>query len=493
MFEKIKEGVRQRMRSFLHIEPAQSYSLTVNELVDFRTNAFLNNLWYRGDSYELEQIYKQVPYQNNSFWGSTPTQGIEIRKIHTGLPETIVNTLTSIIIDDINTIKLDNEAKQEVWKQIEKENNFKDLIEDAINKTLVVGDGAFKISLDSDMSENPIIEFFSADRIRVVRRRGRVSAIVFITKYVYKNKSYTLEEEYGYGYINYSLFSGDKEVPLTTIPDTKELKDITFPKELMMAELLYFYKSDKYEGRGKSIYDAKRDNFDALDEAWSQWIDALRAGRTKTYIPESLIPRDKNTGKLLKPNAFDNRFIKIEDSVNENGQDKIDVEQPIIPHDSYLTTYANALDLCLQGIISPSTLGIDGNKIKDDTATAQLGREKVTMYTRGKVIDALQEVLPRMISKVFQVINVKNNEPIEDIVVDVPFGEYNSPAFDAVVDTVSKAKTGGVMSIDTCVEELYGDSKDETWKKEEVARLKAEQGITEVEEPTLGSDVIATE
>lgn len=493
MFEKFKEGVRQRMRSFLHIEPAQSYSLTVNELVDFRTNAFLNNLWYRGDSYELEQIYKQLPYQNQSFWGSVPTKGIEIRKIHTGLPETIVNTLTSIIIDDINTIKLDNKAKQEVWKQIEKENNFKDLIEDAINKTLVVGDGAFKISLDSDMSEHPIIEFFPADRIRIVRKRGRVTAIVFITKYVHKNRPYTLEEEYGYGYIDYRLFNGDKEVALNTIPDTKDLKNITFPKELMMAELLYFYKSDKYEGRGKSIYDAKRDNFDALDEAWSQWIDALRAGRTRTYIPESLIPRDKNTGKLLTPNAFDNRFIKIEDSANENGQDKIDTEQSLIPHDSYLTTYANALDLCLQGIISPSTLGIDGNKIKDDTATAQLGREKVTMYTRGKVIDALQEVLPRLITKVFQVINVKNNEPIEDIVVDVPFGEYNSPAFDAVVDTVSKAKTGGVMSIDTCVEELYGDSKDEAWKKEEVARLKAEQGITEVEEPTLGSDVIATE
>ena len=30
---------------------------------------------------------------------------------------------------------------------------------------------------------------------------------------------------------------------------------------------------------------------------------------------------------------------------------------------------------------------------------------------------------------------------------------------------------------------MWGDSKDEAWKKEEVARLKAEQGIAEVEEP----------
>ena len=36
---------------------------------------------------------------------------------------------------------------------------------------------------------------------------------------------------------------------------------------------------------------------------------------------------------------------------------------------------------------------------------------------------------------------------------------------------------------DSRVEELYGDSKEEDWKKEEVARLKAEQGIAELEEP----------
>ena len=33
------------------------------------------------------------------------------------------------------------------------------------------------------------------------------------------------------------------------------------------------------------------------------------------------------------------------------------------------------------------------------------------------------------------------------------------------------------------MEELYGDSRDEEWKQEEIARLKAEQGIAEVEEP----------
>lgn len=36
--------------------------------------------------------------------------------------------------------------------------------------------------------------------------------------------------------------------------------------KFIMAVPLLFYKSAKYKGRGKSIFDAKIDNFDALDE-----------------------------------------------------------------------------------------------------------------------------------------------------------------------------------------------------------------------------------
>jgi hypothetical protein len=43
------------------------------------------------------------------------------------------------------------------------------------------------------------------------------------------------------------------------------------------------------------------------------------------------------------------------------------------------------------------------------------------------------------------------------------------------------------MSIERTVEELYGDSLDEHCKEEEIARLKAEQGIQELEEPGINT------
>ena len=65
------------------------------------------------------------------------------------------------------------------------------------------------------------------------------------------------------------------------------------------------------------------------------------------------------------------------------------------------------------------------------------------------------------------------NQPMEEVKVNIPFGEYANPSFESQVETVTKGKQGGVMSIEAAVEELYGDSRDEEWKAEEVRRLKA--------------------
>lgn len=250
-----------------------------------------------------------------------------------------------------------------------------------------------------------------------------------------------------------------------------------------MAVPMMFYKSARYKGRGKSIFDAKIDNFDALDEAWSQWMDALRKNRTKEYIPENMLPRNPYTGKVLKPNAFDNAYISTEASMKEGQTNKIDLVQGNIPHESYLATYITALDLCLQGIMSPSTLGIDVKKL--DNAEAQREKEKATLYSRNNIVGQLQKVLPKLVDIVFKAMDTFHKTPIKDIDIDVTFGEYANPSFESQVETVSKAKQGGIMSIEVSVDELYGDTKDDEWKQEEIARLKAEQGISDMEEPAL--------
>ena len=469
------------MRSFLRIQEAQTTSFNIQESMNYETNVFKNKIWYRGDSYELEQLYKQLQNNNFSFWGSVPTVGMEIRKIHTGLPKIIVNKLADITLTDLNDISFEDRSLNETWEAIVKENKFYKLLDRSTKKVLVAGDGAFKISFDSNISKYPIIEFYDGDDIEIVYERGRMKEIIFNTVYKHNTKVYNLKETYGYGYITYKLFINNNEVPLSSIPQTSDLADVTFDKSFNMAVPFMIYESEKWEGRGQSIFDGKTDNFDSLDETWSQWIDALRAGRAKTYIPDDLLPRDIKTGEIMKPNYFDNRFIQTDKSMKENADSKITTEQPGIPTESYLQTYVTALDLCLQGLISPSTLGIDNKKL--DNAEAQREKEKTTLYSRQAIIDALTEMLARLVDVIFKAYDTSLNQSISDLEVEISFGEYASPSFEAVVETLSNPNTP--MSIEAKVEEMWGDSKDEEWKEEEVRRIKEQTGIVTMEEPSI--------
>lgn len=489
------ENVKSGVRSWLNIQPANPTQISITETLDFAGNAIKNRIWYRGDSGELAQLYKQLGSSRQTFWGAVSSPGMEINKLHTGIPALIVDTLKNIALTGLNDFEFKNKTDEDIWKEIDKENKMKKKFGTAIKDVLSIGDGAFKVTFDKLVSDYPIIEFYSGDEIEFIMNRGRISEIEFKTSYKHKTKEYVLHEYYGYGYIKYKLTLDGKEVPMDGIPQTKGLQDVAFSEytedqgevktkgKYMLAVPVMFFDSSKWKGRGQSIYDKKTDSFDSLDEAWSQWMDALRAGRSKEYIPESLIPRNPDNGEVMKPNAFDNRFIKTDADMTENAKNEISLQQPQIPHESYLATYITALDLCLQGIISPSTLGIDVKKL--DNADAQREKEKATLYTRDAIVDALTEDLKELISVSIMAYREFTspgavNEPVE---VDVSFGEYANPSFESQIETVGKGKQQGIMSIEACIDELYGDTKDEDWKKEEIARLKAEQGIAEMEEP----------
>lgn len=484
-------GIIEKIKNKFTIKAPQSIQIDIEQLTNFEGHTFINKIWYRGDSGELHQLYKQIHdliENDDNFWSSVPSKHSSIRKIHTGLPAMIVDTLADISTDDLDSIEVGE--RQEEWDQIDKENKIKELVRDAVAITLWSGDGAFKWSIDTEISKYPIIEFYPADRVEYEYERGRLIAIIFKTAKKVKGKKYELRERYDNKGITYKLFNEDKqEVDINKVLDEEDVKKyqpVINKAAFMMAKQLMFRKSQKFEGRGKSLFDGKLNNFDAYDEVWSNWMLAVRKGQIKEYIPDCYVPRDPTTGMLLKANDFDNAYV-VGSDMSENAKNTIMTTQGQIQHEALLSSYITALDQCLQGLISPSTLGIDTKKL--DNAEAQREKEKTTLYKRNQIVEVLEETLKDIVNITFKVYDNMNKTPIKETEATITFGGYANPSFEAQVETVGKAATTGIMSVEARVDELWGDTRDEKWKAEEIKKIKEEQGIVELEEPAINQDI----
>lgn len=492
----IMDKAKQAIRAWLAIEPASDEgAITIRQPLSFDAYVLRNRIWYRGDASEIEQFFKAAgtgsetdTVNQSRFWASVSTN--PIRKIHLDIPTQIVNRLSDIVVSDFAGFEIPDKDSEELWEEIATENKWQRFAKKSVDEALVTGDGAYKISVDPALSKYPIIEFYGADRVSFVSKRGRLQEVVFHTLYKNEHDRFRLDEHYATGSVKSELFKlGTREetlVPLTSIPETELiLPSVTFTGDVMLAVPVQFTESAIWTGRGASILGTKTEAFDALDEVVSEWWDDFRKGRVKQFLPESMFPRDPNTTKLLRPSAFDDIFVATKDTMMEDGKmPGLFTYQPDIRSEAYLAGYAQALDMCLQGIISPSTMGIDMKKT--DNAEAQREKEKATLWTRANIIDALSEAWPALVkAALVAAANMANKAP-KDLEITCTFGEYSSPSFDQQLESMGVAAQWNLLSIEQTVEELYGDTKDDAWKKIEVQRLKELRGIMTVDEPGIG-------
>lgn len=472
----IPDRLREWFLRLFRMDPAQPRQITVQEHLTYEDNAALNALWYTGDSEELADAYSQIG--GNSFWAKS-AHSRTVQRIHTGLPGVIADTLAQLVAADMLDAQIaGHKPLEDILGEILEGNSFSNLLEEAVTQVLTIGDGAFRVTYDPEVSAYPLLHFISGDRVLYETKNGRITEVIFLTTYCQEGRTLLLREHYGAGYVRYALTDAyGTPIPLDTIPETAELSDLLFDENVMLAVPLRFFSSARYPGRGRSIFDRKRGNFDALDEAWSQWMHAVRKSHAKTYIPESLARYNGKTGEPMRPDDFTDSYILVGSNMAENGKDRIITAQPHIEHDGYLAAYMTALDLCLQGIISPSTLGIDVKKL--DNAEAQREKEKATLYTRNRIVQVLQKTLPKLLDAALYVYAWAHEMDLpERLEITVPFGEYANPSFEAQVETLAKAKTSRLLSNEALVDELWGDTKPEQWKAAECDRLDAMDGMT---------------
>lgn len=491
----IKQWIKNKIMKFLGLEKLQEspnddrLTYVSNEDEIKLTQIRENKIWYIGNGDELLNFYTEKEamgfnsnpiYNRNKrhyFW-SLSSQECDIKRIHSGIPKAIVETLSNAIgYPDI---------KAESWSEIEKENDFRNkLTQQARPLTMAEGFGGWKVNFNKDLSPYPLWEYYEAENVEYIYKCGVFVGMIFKSYYKdNKDKDYVLlETRYrakGNSYIEYNLFRLKKgnEIEQANLDDIPELADI--PREAIVIEGLnkvlavpsrYFYdpQNSKY---GASIYAGKIDLFDMLDEIWSQASQTARVSTPVEYYDPDVLERGPN-GEIGMPHVYNRQYVRksgVPDGEGNSNQDIV-TTQPELNFDKYGGLARDVLDYIFIGKISPATMGID--VAKKDNAEAQREKEKITLMTRNNIIENETNMLREIITLSLYMKEYMDlgNITLQDYDIEIKYNEFANPAFENEIAVLGQAWSQGQLSTEKYVDLLWNDKLSDEEKAKEIAWL----------------------
>ncbi len=470
--------IKRSIRRFLDIEEVANVYDVDNIYTNFDefTTIKKNKIWYRNNPYELQDFWHKVACNSNWFWHKVP-HNEDIIQNADDLKVNMVNIPADVISKMLNEI----EVKQDVWQELSKNIDFRKLVNEATKKSLITKKCAFKVIADTNFSEYPFIETVDAEYFTEKKKYGKTIEYTFYTKLQDGDRDYVLEENYGCGYITYCLKDeDDREVPIDTLEETRDLKDIYFDKRLILATT-YAALGYNPNGEGISVYDGKDSSLMVLDEVVSVINQEIRNGRSTVYHPMAELEYNES-GKKKRPNPFENHRSYYLEDMTQDAKNEIKLVQPLIRSNELEIIKNDCINDVLQGRFSPATLGIDVKKM--DNATAQREKEKTSQYTFNIMSDNLQDALKDIIFKLVNCYNVifRNSSYVDEIEISINISEYNSPSFSDKIETIIPLYTNKVLSREDILNEIFGDNKTKKEKQDMLKRAEEEFESSKLEQ-----------
>ena len=462
-------------------------------------------VWYRGDSDEILDFFtgadfsdfnKSPIYNRNKkdyFW-VIAGQEKNIKRTHSGVPRAIIDTLVNAVGEPHTEVS--NEQANEWLDDIIEENDMANIInQEQMPYTLIGGWGAFKIDVDTQVSQNPIISFYTADNVDFIYHKKRLLGVIFREFFERENKKYVLFETRssakGDSYITYDLFRIGKndelyETEKSLFADLGDLEDkvIRGLNKPLAVPSVFFEEVDK-KGFGRSIYTGKVDLFDDLDQCVSQSSNTVRKSTPIEYYPADMLERSAN-GKVRMPERYDRTFIPSPiAAMTGDGQQsgELKTTQPILNFAQYGEEEQHITSLILSGILSPATMGID--IAKKDNAEAQREKEKVTLMTRNNIVARQIKILRDVYEMALIMKSYIMNPDMADIPefdISLSYKEFANPSFESKLSVLGPALSNGNISPKKYVELLWGDALSEKEKQEEIEYLESQLTKDDLEE-----------
>ena len=487
--------------------------LRLGEIMEYTT-------WYNGNSSELLEFYTESMntyfpsnpiYLRNRmqyFWARSVNAKKAFRRTHDNLFADIIDVLTNVV----GTPTIVGKEK-ELAEELEKSTGLFHIVnQKQIPLTLAQGTGCFKIS-SSPYESTPSLDYYTADRVRYHARGEHIIGIDFIDylkddkglKYMLVEKRYlTRSGENGGGdlHIDFHLYrwvnwqdSGNTEVGLDTLEETKGLKPTTVTKGLgKLFAVPTTILMDKRGGLyGRSIGEGKLDLLDMVDEAWSIEGRAVRLSTPQTYMPESLlrtteVPVTDGYGshetkiERVEPDEFDRDFVVTNDDVIPNGDGRLQsggimIDQPHMDVDQYDKTRRRAIIEILNGIMSVATLGVTLNPGMNEPLESR-EREKITTLTRNIIVAKEKTILENVLTDLMDMADYKRNGYFflraenDKTRVEVRFSEFANPSLETELKVLGSAWSSGQISTELYVENLWKDRLTDEEKQAEKERLE---------------------
>ena len=240
------------------------------------------------------------------------------------------------------------------------------------------------------------------------------------------------------------------------------------------------YKENKTNAT--SDYSGIIDDFQALDEIYTNMVNYIRKSKVQVYMPENMCKKN-GKGETIVPFDYHSDYTILYDSNPEGTRqeakrDVIDIQNTV---NGYITSFNEVLKhAVLNTGLSLCSIGYDISGA-DASGEALAIREKVSMRTRSEKIkrwdEALQE-LTKLLLTLFHYTFIGDTVIVEDFYdsnVLVDFAEYESPTFDSIVSTLREALDAGLIDIHSAVYRLWGDDYTEEELNIMIENIKLER------------------
>jgi hypothetical protein len=473
--------------------------------------------WWQGDPDELSRVYggggghesgtfRQVGLRGTLqrfWWGQPPKAGEQRTKIHVPIAAEIAQVSADLIFgqppsilvedDDVTQARIDELIGDRAGNQLH----------EAAEACAALGHVFLRVGWDRDVDpDGPLLSVVDADAALPVYAYGKLREVTFVREWNQSGTVLRHLELHQKGVIWHAAYLGGiselgKQVPLTAYPETQDVAEAGMIADpdmngsgietgIDMLDVVGVANSRSVNWRhlpaakdlGAADISGVEQSLDALDDCFSSWMQDIRHGRSRIHVPQHMLD-DQGLGKGATFHADREIYSALNSLPGVPLAQQLVATQFKIRYEEHLATATALMGQIVGGCgYSLQTFGLDAST-STQTATEAWARQNRTQSTRNGKLRAWNPAIVDL-TKILLAVDVAqfggHADPDADVCVQ--FADTVSDSQLTRAQTASLLAAAGAASTETLVELVHNDWDGER-QAEEVARIKAEQGLSQ--------------